>query len=488
MKPVVLLTVMLTLGMLLSSSIGQASSEPPTVGISSGLTSNEVVYADAEAGVVYPGENWDWAESPEESGWSSEKLTAAKAFGEQIGSAAVMIVDTGVVIAAWGDLTLNYHCHSMRKSLISALYGIYSAEGVIDLSKTLAERGINELTPLTKDEQQATVADLLKARSGVYLPAAGEDQSMIDARPERGSHPHDTFWYYNNWDFNALGTIFDQETGEPSIYEAFDRRIAKPIGMQDYRPEELAYGYVPYSMHPFYGFNMSTRDLARFGLLFLRNGRWGSKQVVPADWVRESTASHSERGPESGYGYMWWTGEGIGLFPNVTVSEHSYYASGYGGHNVFVLPQRNLVIVHRANTFPGGRLVENGKIGILLWMILDAAGETGIGEPPFIDQADGVRLGGENLRRTIPGSTLEAMDGSGTPTIVNGKDGTLTVLAGRVPVYDGSWWIVGDRYCVDIPGMETEGCYHVVRDGDTLGIFDLDGTISIRLRISENQS
>jgi CubicO group peptidase (beta-lactamase class C family) len=245
MKPVVLLTVMLTLGMLLLSSIGQASSEPLTVGISSGLTSNEVIYPDAEAGVVYPSENWDWAESPEESGWSSEKLTAAKAFGEQIGSAAVMIVDNGVVIAAWGDLTLNYHCHSMRKSLISALYGIYSAEGVIDLSKTLAECGINELTPLTEDEQQATVADLLKARSGVYLPAAGEDQSMIDTRPGRGSHPHDTFWYYNNWDFNALGTIFDQETGEPSIYEAFDRRIAEPIGMQDYRPEELAYGYVP---------------------------------------------------------------------------------------------------------------------------------------------------------------------------------------------------------------------------------------------------
>jgi len=101
----------------------------------------------------------------------------------------------------------------MRKSLLSGLYGIYEAEGKIDLSKTLGELGIRDYIRLTAVEKQATVADLLKARSGVYIPATGEADSMVANRPERGSHAPGTFWYYNNWDFNALGTIFDQGVG-----------------------------------------------------------------------------------------------------------------------------------------------------------------------------------------------------------------------------------------------------------------------------------
>ena len=86
---------------------------------------------------VYPGVEWAWVDSPESMGWSSAKLAMAQAYAERIGSAAVMIVDDGVVIDAWGDLAHKYLCHSMRKSLISALYGIYVAEGKIDLTATL---------------------------------------------------------------------------------------------------------------------------------------------------------------------------------------------------------------------------------------------------------------------------------------------------------------------------------------------------------------
>ncbi|GAI62377.1 unnamed protein product, partial [marine sediment metagenome] len=282
----------------------------------------------------------------------------------------------GIVVDAWGDITRNYMCHSMRKSLISALYGIYVADGKINTSKTLKELGIDDYTPLTEVEKQATVADLLKARSGVYIPAAGESSGMKALRPERGSHLPGTFWYYNNWDFNALGTIFDQETGEKNIYQAFKTRIADPIGMEDFPIEYLHYSYEPYSKHPYYGFRMSTRDLARFGLLFMREGRWRDQQIISPDWVQESTASHSEIGPDSGYGYMWWTGVKGGLFPGVEVKEHSFYASGYRGHYVIVLPYRNLVVVHRVNTDIGSASIDNKQIGALLWLILDAAGET----------------------------------------------------------------------------------------------------------------
>ena len=441
---------------------------------------------DTTAKRVYPGEVWQEATTPEQLGWSSEKLAKAREYSERIGSAAVMIVDDGVVVDSWGDITRNYMCHSVRKSLMSALYGIYAAEGKIDISQTLQELDVDDYTPLTETEKQATVADLLRARSGVYIPAAGEAPSMKAMRPERGSHAPDTFWYYNNWDFNALGTIFDQETGEESIYQAFKTRIADPIGMQDYPIEDLQYYYEPYSMHPFYGFRMSARDLARFALLFLREGRWRNQQIIPADWVQESTATYSQTGPDSGYGYMWWTGVKGGLFPNVEVKEHSYYASGWGGQKAIVLPYRNLVVVHRVNTDLPGQSVETTQIGILLWLILDAAGETEIGESPFIESAKGVRLTTDNLRKTMAGSTARSASGSGELVVSFVEDGTMLVSVGGTLIDTGKWWTEDDKLCSEFsnPDLEGGGCGHVVLDDTTMKLFALDGVLEMKFEYS----
>jgi len=429
---------------------------------------------------VYPGAEWAWASSPESMGWSSDKLAAARAYSERIGSAAVMIVDDGVVVDAWGDLERKYLCHSMRKSLISALYGIYVADGKIDLTRTLEDLGIDDLTPLTAVEKTATVADLLSARSGVYIEAAGEAASMKALRPDRGSHAPGTFWYYNNWDFNALGTIFDQLSGEKNIYTAFDKRIADPIGMEDYDPSELRYTYEPYSRHPYYGFRMSTRDAARFGLLFLRNGRWGEQQVVPADWVRESTTSHSVIAPQSGYGYLWWTGEGAGGFPNVDEGPGSYYASGYNGHNIIVMPSRNLVVVHRVDT-DAGYMVDDVKIGTLLWLILDAAGEKGIGDAPLLERAVGTRLTADTLAQALQACTFRTTQGNTEISATFRSDQTVSVSANGAVLVETRWWLEGDNYCHDL-GPESGGrqCFQVVQNGDQLAFFDLDGYVSMR--------
>jgi CubicO group peptidase (beta-lactamase class C family) len=78
----------------------------------------------------------------------------------------------------------------------------------------MADLGIDDSPPsLTAEEKQATVRHLLQARSGVYHVALAESPAVAAARPPRGSHPPGTFWYYDNWDFDALGTISEQETG-----------------------------------------------------------------------------------------------------------------------------------------------------------------------------------------------------------------------------------------------------------------------------------
>jgi len=439
-----------------------------------------VTYA-GEATEVYPGKSWQKTATPEQLGWSSEKLAAARAYSGKIGSAAVMIVDDGVVVDAWGDITRKFECHSMRKSLLSALIGIHVEEGHIDMSKTMEELGIDDNEPsLTATEKQATVADLIKARSGIYHPALGESPGMKAGRPDRHSHAPGTFWYYNNWDFNALGTIFEQETGT-KIFQEFDRRLAKPLQMEDFKVDDCRYltgddyDTGELSIHPYYLFRMSARDLARFGFLFLREGRWRNQQMIPARWVRESTASHSKIGPESGYGYMWWTGVKGGLFPNVRVKEHSFYASGYRGHRVIVLPYRKLVIVHRVHTDRSGQSVDSRQIGQLLWLILAATGETDIGEDPSIEAAKGVRLTADNLKETLAGSSIR----EGASVVSISRDGTMSISIEGKLVDTGKWWTQGDRFCSQWKKIweGKKACRFLVLDGTILKWFYLDGIL-----------
>ncbi len=140
---------------------------------------------------------WEMISSPESVGWSTEGLRQAYDFAQNIQTAAVMIIYDGRVLYYWGDITRKFLVHSCRKSFMSALYGIHVAEGNIDLTKTVGELGIDDLSPLTELEKTATVRMLLQARSGVYHPAACESQGMKDSRPERHSHAPGTFWYYN---------------------------------------------------------------------------------------------------------------------------------------------------------------------------------------------------------------------------------------------------------------------------------------------------
>jgi CubicO group peptidase (beta-lactamase class C family) len=216
----------------------------------------------------FPGAEWETA-APEATGWSAERLSEARAWADTIDTAAVMVVHRGRVVAQWGETERPFNCHSIRKSLLSALYGIHVADGTIDLDRTLEQLGIDDNEPsLTETERKATVRDLLKARSGIYHPALYETARMKARRPERHSHEPGTFWYYNNWDFNALGAIFENRTAR-SLFEEFEERLARPLGMQDFdRRRHTRYVTGRDSVHRAYPFRLSARDLARFGQLF----------------------------------------------------------------------------------------------------------------------------------------------------------------------------------------------------------------------------
>ena len=288
---------------------------------------------------------------PMAAGWSVERLEAARLQAKALRPTALMIIQDGRVIARWGGISRKVNMASVRKSLLSALYGSSVAEGQVRLSATLSELGIDDNAPsLTTEEKTATVRDLLMSRSGVYHPAAHETADIKRKRPARGSHPPGSFWFYNNWDFNALGTIYRQQTGE-DIFASFEKRIARPIGMEDFSVKDGRYVLEKLSEHPAYPFRLSARDAARFGQLFLNDGKWGTRQIIPASWVRESTTAYSwAKRIRQGYGYMWWT------LPEDTWGPHAFYASGHGGQIIAVVPSKRLVAVQTVdlNQNPNG--------------------------------------------------------------------------------------------------------------------------------------
>jgi CubicO group peptidase (beta-lactamase class C family) len=336
---------------------------------------------------AFPGHEW----KKETKDWSQQALATANTYADSLHDSSVMVVQCGHVVDQWGDTSKKLTTFSVRKSLISALYGIYAAEGKIDINETLEQAGIDDTpSPLTNPERQAKIVDLLRARSGVYHAAAFEVDFQRKMRPERGSHAPGSFWFYNNWDFNVLGTIFEKKTGL-KIGQAFYERIAKPIGMQDFQPGDVYYiGDTSVSMHPAFMFQMTARDMARFGLLYLNHGRWKNHQIIPADWVEKSTHTsemvHLGHTNLGGYEYLWWVEYGGIHIPEATLPG-MYSAQGAGGHYILVIPSLNTVIVNQFDNEPDAHnsdsvlhaaqnphQVWNTQFGHLVKLILGAEG------------------------------------------------------------------------------------------------------------------
>jgi CubicO group peptidase (beta-lactamase class C family) len=369
---------------------------------------------------------------------------------------------------------------SIRKSFLSALIGIAVSDHRIKLDSTLGELGIDDNPPgLTEIEKGATVRELLEARSGVYHSALYETPGMAKARPPRGSHAPSTFWYYNNWDFNALGTIYEHATGA-GIFEALDRQIAKPIGMQDYKPADGEYVRGEASIHPAYAIRMSARDLARFGLLYLHRGNWAGRQIVPEGWVDESTRAYSKAPSGQGYGYLWWIGfQGGAVAPTVTLPAGSFLAQGAGGQYALVVPALDLVVVHRVDrdtpfTEPASR-----SIARLFWLILKAEGYDP-GPDASLTAATGERPKGETVKATFQGKTISfgAKLKEGPFTMRFEPDGRITYLHWDEVLgpATGTWSVADDQLC--IIGVRGR-CYIPVLNGDRIELFDQLGVMQI---------
>jgi CubicO group peptidase (beta-lactamase class C family) len=302
-----------------------------------------------------PEGSWEKYENIEQSGFSKEKLDHAKAYYDSLNSSAFLIVQNGKVVAQWGAIDRRFILQSGRKAILNSLYGIYSENGTIDLNKTIGQLGITDKDSLSALEKSAQIIHLLKVRSGIYHKAVAEPSWVDEYRPKRNSVPPDSLWFYNNWDFNVLGTIFEQLAGA-SIYEAFYNDIATPIQMQDYRVMDGEYYHEPeYSIHRAYHMKMSARDFARYGQLFLQDGKWNDQHLLSKEWVDNSTFPVSKHGGGGKigrwYGWLWGVSEYYSDYK-------MYFASGTGNQFLAIFPTEDLILVNLCNTYQKEKLFD----------------------------------------------------------------------------------------------------------------------------------
>lgn len=328
----------------------------------------------------FPGSRWVEV-GADALGWDAAKLAAAKSVFASQPSAAVMVVHRGQLIAQWGAVDKRYTAQSVRKALVNSLAGMLVDQRTLRVTDTLATLGIDDRSPvLTENEKRATFRDLMHSRSGIFHTALYEiggwkRERMALAEEERLAnkdvHPAGAYWIYNNWDFNAVGTIIER-AARREIGPLFADWVARPLQMEDFHaddveyttsdhPAEKQFGNV--SDHRAYVFNISTRDLARYGVLYLACGRWNGRQLLSENWIRESLTgidtrlgrpADRQRTGFGDYGYLWQIDRpGARRFEMLQTREPFYVASGARGHAMLIMPYLDLVIAHQVATEGG---------------------------------------------------------------------------------------------------------------------------------------
>ncbi len=237
---------------------------------------------------------------------------------------------------------------SISKSVVSALVGIAIAEGELEGTNRTVGELLPDYAPRVSDPRKRaiTVEDLLSMRAGLATTSFGaygawvtsDDWILAALRRPLECEPG-TCWIYSTGNYHLLSVILTRATGvDTRTYAA--RKLLGPLGIPARPWDRDPRGYY------LGGNNMAftARELLRFGQLYLAEGRWRGRQVVPADWVRGSLRPlvvSSFNGYD--YGYGWWGRRLAG--------EEAWFAWGYGGQYVILVPRLALVVV--ATAAPG---------------------------------------------------------------------------------------------------------------------------------------
>lgn len=242
---------------------------------------------------------------------------------------------------------------SMTKSVTSALVGLLVKEGRLQVE---GPAPVPEWKDPKDPRHQISIRQLLQQTNGLDfeerydVPADANRMLFVegDAAAFTAAHPlknkPGTDFRYSSGNTNILSRIIRQTTGETNYHAYPYQALFHKIGMYNTVLEPDASGTFVGSSFCY----ATARDWARFGLLYLNNGRVNGQYLLPENWVKESTTPSTAA--ETGeYGFQWWLNAGAKSNPQKrsypALPTDMYYADGYEGQNIFVIPSSRLVVV-----------------------------------------------------------------------------------------------------------------------------------------------
>jgi len=317
------------------------------LGAALACTAEEVRLTDTLGDPAYPDDYWS-ASTAEAEGMDGARLAEGLRHVEEHGLhlEAFLVARHGrLVLEQYGRgySPLDLHAeYSTTKTFTGMLVGLALSEGSIPSlqSRVLDWFGADVVEGASNpDKARMTVEDLLTMRSGLAYDEGATDYVFTADRPAvtilsltQRSAPGTT-WSYSSADAHVAAEVLRRATGQTPL-EYARARLFGPLGISELRweadPTGTSYGSGGLWLRP--------RDLARFGQLLLARGAWKGEQLLPAHWIEASTAVHATTAAMGGgYGYLCW-------IPRIG----GYAARGFAGQDLYVFPDRDLVVVFNA--------------------------------------------------------------------------------------------------------------------------------------------
>jgi CubicO group peptidase (beta-lactamase class C family) len=308
----------------------------------------------AEQHAYWPGDEWH-VSSPEEQGIDSASILSMlqEIRQKDLNVHSVLVIRHGYLVTEVYfppyAREIKHPVYSVTKSVTSAMTGIAIRDDQIKSVRQNALDFFPEIAAETKDKylKELTVEHLLTMSAGFNtntMPDFYNKDASFDSAKYILTYdsvlykPGETF-YYDSGMPHLMSAIIQKASGQ--TLEAYAKTdLFGPLGITDYGWQADPQGITTGNS----GLILRPRDMAKLGYLYLHNGQWNGRQIVPAEWVQASTARHMETkglmntAEDDGYGYYWWID-----------SFGGYSAHGFGGQYIFVLPRLDMVVV-----FTGG--------------------------------------------------------------------------------------------------------------------------------------
>ncbi len=313
------------------------------------LTPAAPVYTPPAPGEqVWPTHGWPTA-APEEQGLDSARLDRAAQRAEKMGMASLLVFRHGYLVHenyfAKTNAETRFAMYSVTKSFTSTLTGIALDQGLIPSIDTPVLQALPNLVPknTSSEKEQMTLRHLLTMTSGLAweegdpayraMYTSQDWAENVFSLPMRES-PGSRFVYCSGCSHLLSAAVHSATNNDlPGFAEL---NLFGPLGISGYYWEEDAQG-IPIGG---WGLNLTAREMAKLGYLFLNKGQWDGAQILSEAWIEAATQLQVETGGDLGYGYQWW----------IDSEQEAYCATGRYGQLIYVAPRLDLIVV--ATTLP----------------------------------------------------------------------------------------------------------------------------------------